>query len=115
LIRRKQQLSLAGLNDRPAKDQINAHGGAMQEARLTLSESERKLRRAFADGLKISEDKIDENLQYASTSGWDSIAHMALIASLDSVFEIMLETDDVLELSSYGKAREILRKYGVEF
>jgi len=51
----------------------------MQEAKLTLSESERKLRRAFADGLKISEEKVDETLLYASTPGWDSIAHMAFV------------------------------------
>ena len=87
----------------------------MHEAKMTLSESERKLRRAFADGLKISEESVDESLQYASTPGWDSIAHMALIASLDATFDIMLDTGDVLDLSSYSKAREILRKYGVEF
>ena len=106
---------MAGLIDPFAKDLVKTHGGVMQEAKLAASESERKLRRAFADGLKISEESVDETLQYASTPGWDSIAHMALIASLDATFDIMLETDDVLDLSSYCKAREILRKYGVQF
>lgn len=87
----------------------------MQEDKLTLSESELKLRRAFANGLTITEERVNESLQYASTPGWDSVAHMALIASLDSSFDIMLDTDDVLDLSSYSKAREILRKYGVHF
>lgn len=87
----------------------------MLEEKLALSEGELKLRRAFANGLKIPEEKVDETFQYASTPGWDSVAHMALIASLDSTFNIMLDTDDVLDLSSYAKAREILRKYGVLF
>ena len=87
----------------------------MQEDKLTVSESELKLRRAFANGLKISEEMVNETLQYANTPGWDSLAHMALIASLDSTFDIMLDTDDVLDLSSYPKAREILGKYGVRF
>jgi acyl carrier protein len=87
----------------------------MQEAKLTMSESERKLRRAFADGLKIPMESIAETLEYSSATGWDSIAHMALIACLDSTFDIMLDTDDVLDLSSYSKAREILAKYGVQF
>ena len=87
----------------------------MPEDKLTVSESELKLRRAFANGLSISEESVNETLQYASTSGWDSVAHMALIASLDSTFDIMLDTDDVLDLSSYPKAREILGKYGVQF
>ncbi len=87
----------------------------MEENKLTVSETEQKLRRAFAKGLQISEESVNDTLQYASTPGWDSVAHMALIASLDSSFNIMLDTDDVLDLSSYAKAREILRKYGVEF
>ena len=87
----------------------------MQEQNLTVSDGELKLRRAFAHALEVSEESVNETLQYASTPGWDSVAHMALIAALDSTFDVMLDTDDVLDLSSYPKAREILRKYGVQF
>ena len=87
----------------------------MSQEELILSDSEQKLRRAFASALQMSEEIINENLQYASTPGWDSVAHMALIAALDSTFDVMLDTDDVLDLSSYPKAREILQKYGVRF
>ena len=87
----------------------------MQEQNLIESESELKLRRAFSNALNMSEKSVNETLLYASTPGWDSVAHMALIATLDSTFDIMLDTDDVLDLSSYPKAREILRKYGVQF
>lgn len=87
----------------------------MSQEELILSDSERKLRHAFASALNMSEESISETMQYASAPGWDSVAHMALIATLDSTFGIMLDTDDVLDLSSYGKAREILEKYGVRF
>lgn len=80
-----------------------------------MSDSESKLRKAFSLGLNFPESSINDDLKYASTPGWDSVAHMALIAALDSTFEIMLDTDDVLELSSYPKAREILTRYGVVF
>jgi len=80
-----------------------------------LSDSEQKLRQAFARGLNLPEAEVNENLKYASTPGWDSVAHMSLVASLDSSFDIMLDTDDVLDMSSYGKAREILAKYGIQF
>jgi acyl carrier protein len=82
---------------------------------IDLSESEIKLRQAFAAGLNLPEQEVNESLQYASTPGWDSVAHMALIASLDSTFDIMMDTDDVIDLSSYAKAREILNKYGIQF
>jgi acyl carrier protein len=80
-----------------------------------VSENEKKLRQAFALGLNLPEADINEDLQYSSSQGWDSIAHMALIASLDSGFDIMIDTDDVIDLSSYQKAREILTKYGIQF
>lgn len=82
---------------------------------VSLSENEVKLRRAFAAGLNIAEADVEEDLKYGNTKGWDSVAHMSLVASLDSTFDVMLEIDDVLDLSSYGKAREILAKYGVQF
>ena len=80
-----------------------------------MSDSEAKLRQAFALGLGIPETDVNEGLKYATTPGWDSIAHMSLVASLDSTFEIMMDTDDVIDMSSYVKAREILAKYGIQF
>ncbi len=80
-----------------------------------MLENEAKLRRAFARGLNMAESDVSEALQYRTTHGWDSLAHMSLVASLDSTFEIMLDIDDILDLSSYDKARGILGKYGVQF
>lgn len=38
---------------------------------------------------------------------------MALIAALEDEFDIMIDTDDVIDMSSFAKAREILAKHGV--
>ena len=80
-----------------------------------MSENERKLRNAFAQGLNVPVAGIDESLTYANSPGWDSVAHMALISALDETFDIMLDTEDVIDMSSYLKAREILAKYGIQF
>jgi len=80
-----------------------------------MSENEEKLRSAFSQGLRIPMEQLKEDISYNSTPGWDSIAHMALIGSLDATFNIMMETDDIIDLSSYQKAKEILAKYGVRF
>lgn len=59
-------------------------------------------------------DNIDiKKLTYRDFS-WDSVAHMVLMATLEETFDIQLETDDVIDFSSYEKGLEILRKYGVE-
>ncbi len=39
---------------------------------------------------------------------------MALVAAIESAFDIMLDTDDVIDMSNFAKAREIVTKYGVE-
>ena len=77
--------------------------------------SEQKLRDIFAEVLQLPVSEINDEVSYDQTRGWDSIAHMSLIAALDAGFDIMLETDDVIDMSSFGKARSILRKYGVSF
>ena len=71
-----------------------------------------KLQNAFSSSLGISMDKIDDNLAYGFI-GWDSIAHMKIIAAIEEAFDIMLETDDVIDMSSFGKAKEIVGKYDI--
>ena len=54
-------------------------------------------------------------LSYQSVELWDSVGHMTLVANLEDTFDIMMETDDIIDLSSYEKGIEILKeKYGVE-
>jgi acyl carrier protein len=70
------------------------------------------LREAFAEGLGVDVKQITDGLAYGSP-GWDSVAHMALVAAIERAFDIMLDTDDVIGMSSFGRAREIVTKYGV--
>ncbi|MFJ7185418.1 acyl carrier protein [Lysinibacillus xylanilyticus] len=77
--------------------------------------NEEKLRGIFAEALEIDINQITEELTYNTIPEWDSIAHMALIAEIDDQFDTMLDTDDVLDMSTFAKAKEILVKYDVEF
>ena len=77
--------------------------------------NEQKLRTIFAESLGIEESNVTEDLTYNSIPEWDSIAHMALIAEIDDQFDTMLDTEDVLEMSTFAKAKEILAKYDVQF
>ena len=44
----------------------------------------------------------------------DSIGHMTLVAAIEAAFDVTLGTDDIIDMSSVKKAREILKTYGVE-
>jgi acyl carrier protein len=77
--------------------------------------SEAKLQGVFVSALGIKPGYPFEDLRYRGIEEWDSVAHMTLVSSLEEAFDIMLETNDVIDMSSYVKAREILAKYGVSF
>ena len=72
-----------------------------------------KLKNAFAEALGVNPGGNFESLAYAKTQGWDSVAHMNLVAAIESAFDLMLATEDVIDMSSFQKAREIVIKYGV--
>lgn len=62
------------------------------------------------------DDSIDvTTLTFQGIPLWDSIGHMNLIASLEEAFGIQFEIDDIIDLSSYEKGKEILTKLGVDF
>ena len=73
-----------------------------------------QLKAAFVEALGIDPETTDwATLKYRSIREWDSVAHMQLIAEIEDAFDVMLETDDVIGLSSFETAKEILGRYGV--
>lgn len=74
-----------------------------------------KYDQAFVEALEITKDQLP-GLEYQGIDQWDSVGHMGLIATLEDAFDIMMDTDDVIDLSSYEKGKEILTKnYRIEF
>lgn len=72
-----------------------------------------KYKKVFCESFELTEDKLS-GLKYQDVELWDSVGHMTLVASLEDTFDIMLETDDIVDLSSFEKGMEILKKYDVE-
>ncbi len=73
-----------------------------------------KLTQAFATALNINKTLITDDLKYQGITQWDSVTHMILISELESVFDIAITTDDIIDMSSFAKAKEIVKKYGIE-
>ena len=72
-----------------------------------------KYNKAFMETFEIDESQLP-GLEYQGIATWDSVGHMALIAALEGAFDIMMDTDDIIDLSSYENGKEILKKYDVE-
>ena len=59
-----------------------------------------KYDRVFMKSFKVKKNKLN-NLKYNSIPQWDSVGHMSMIGSLEEVFKITLEMDDIIDFSSY--------------
>lgn len=69
----------------------------------------------FMDTFSVTEEEA-RGLEYAAIPAWDSVGHMTLMAELEDAFDIMMDTDDIIEFNSFAKGMEILQNnYEVEF
>ncbi len=73
-----------------------------------------KYDKSFLKGLSIKKNQLSKKLKYNSIEQWDSIAHMNLMSELESAFKISIDTDDIIDFSSYEKGKKILKKYKIQ-
>lgn len=72
-----------------------------------------KYTKVFTETFTVSAEQAS-GLEYQAIPEWDSVGHMGLIAELEDAFDIMFDTEDIIDFSSFEKGKEILKKYGVE-
>ena len=80
---------------------------------MTMNENLKTYNSTFKEEFGISDEQL-ENLSYQDVMEWDSVGHMGLMASLEEVFNIEMEIDDIIDFSSYQKGKEILAKYKIK-
>ena len=73
-----------------------------------------KYRNVFIKSLSIDSNNFKDTLEYNEIPEWDSIGHMSLMAALEEEFSISLETEDIVDFSSFKKGIEILAKYNIK-
>ena len=66
---------------------------------------------AFKESFDLDDGTNTSLLVYQAYPAWTSIGHMILVAALESEFDTMLETDDILEMSNFDKTVSIMSKY----
>ncbi len=72
---------------------------------------ESKLRGVFAEALGIPSEEVVPDLEYNTIPQWDSLAHMRLVAEIEDAFDIMIDSDDLIDMSSFAVAVNIVKKY----
>ena len=67
----------------------------------------------FVESLDIDKKEVNYQLVYESIPEWDSIGHMTLMSDLEQGFNISIDTDDIIDFSSFKKGIQILKKYKI--
>lgn len=73
-----------------------------------------KYEQVFMDCFDVEKSALNAEFVYQCIPAWDSVGHMSMISAIEESFDIMMETDDIIDFSSYTKGMELVAKYGVE-
>ncbi len=71
---------------------------------------EQRLDNVFRDTFALNELPERSELVYKHFRKWDSLAHMSLVTAIETEFDCILETDDILAMSSFQQALEIVSR-----
>lgn len=74
-----------------------------------------KLQRAFIKSLGLPPETDVTGLEYSRHELWDSVAHMRLVSEIESAFDLMLESEEIIAMSSWTAVLSVVRKHGVSF
>ena len=80
---------------------------------MILMGNKQKYQDIFIKSLAMNSNKFNENIKYNEIPEWDSIGHMTLMSGLEEGVGITMDTDDIVDFSSFKKGIEILKKYKV--
>lgn len=71
-----------------------------------------RLASVFREVFELDDDVDVETLEYRGIEQWDSVAHMQLVSAIEDEYDVMLDTDDVVAMSSFKEAQRILERLG---
>lgn len=73
-----------------------------------------KYNQAFVDVFAVNTLVLNDDFSKNSVGEWDSIHQLNIISLLEDSFDVMFDPEDIMEFVSYGKGRELLKKYDIE-
>lgn len=73
-----------------------------------------KFNKIFCEVFSVEEPALNSEFNKDNVDGWDSVRQLSLTSAVEDEFDIMLDAEDILEFTSYDKAKAILNKYQIE-
>ena len=76
---------------------------------------DKKLAQTLADVFELSPTEINEGITRESIANWDSLRQMDLVVSLERDFNISLQMEDIVKMTSVASIIQVLLAKGVNF
>ena len=74
----------------------------------------RNLFQIISEVFQVEQEKISDSTTQNDIKGWDSFNALLLIEEIEKEYEIKLSIDDVIEITSVGDIKRILKNHGIE-
>lgn len=74
-----------------------------------------KYNQIFTEIFAVDEDMLKTDFDSKHVDCWDSVRQLSLTTAIEDAFDIMLDTEDIIEFNSYENGKKILGKYEIEF
>ena len=78
-----------------------------------MASADIKLKDILAKVLLIDKSKISDGMSRKNVEEWDSMAHLMLVSEIESVFEVAMSDDDIMEIQTVGDIKKTLEKLGI--
>jgi len=73
-----------------------------------------KYNNAFMQVFGAKTEELNDNYGKETVEEWDSVHQLGLMTELEDAFDIMFDPEDIMEMTSYVKGKEILAKYEIK-
>lgn len=73
-----------------------------------------KYNNAFVEVFGAKVEELNDDYSKDNVGEWDSVHQLTLISIFEEVFDIMFDPEDIMEMTSYSKGKELLAKYDVK-
>ena len=75
-----------------------------------------KLNQIFCEVYSVEESALNEDFINTNVETWDSIHQLSMVAAIEEAFDLMMDAEDILEMTSYVNVKNLLTsKYEIAF
>ena len=75
-----------------------------------------KLNQILCEVYSVKESDLNDSFINTNVETWDSVHQLSMVAAIEEAFDLMMDPEDILEMTSYNSVKQLLTsKYEIAF